>query len=326
MALDVDLLRLLRAIDEEGSISAAARRLGVSQPAASQQLRRAERSIGTALVERSGRRSRPTEPGRVLAHHAVAVENLLAAAESEVMAVAGLAAGTVRLVAFPSASARLVPRALAAMRRAHPDLQVTLAEVEPPGSLDLLRAGHADVVVTFDHVVPGHSVPADLDGLLVQPLLADEVRLAVPAGSTWADRDHVPVAELADEDWIAGCPRCRGHLVDLAAAAGFVPRIRYETDDYVAVLGLVAEGLGVALLPSLAEAHGGVPGVATCRCPRRAPGRRRGDDAGPGPRAERARPARGAAGQLRSRVRAARTTSRSVVRQNGGRASSSALP
>ncbi|MGJ7440391.1 LysR family transcriptional regulator [Aquipuribacter sp. MA13-6] len=263
MAIDVDLLRLLRAVNDEGSISAAARRLGISQPAASQQLRRAERSIGTALVERTGRRSRPTEPGRVLARHAVGVENLLAAAESEVLAVAGLAAGTVRLVAFPSASARLVPRALALLRRQHPDLRVSLAEVEPPGSLARLRDGAADVVVTFDYQVPGHSTPAALDGLTVVPLLADEVRLAVPTDGPWSAGGPVAVAELAEEEWIAGCPRCRGHLVALAAAAGFVPRIRYETDDYVAVLGLVAEGLGVALLPSLAEVHDAVPGVTT---------------------------------------------------------------
>lgn len=261
MTVDVEVLRLLRAVSEEGSISAAARRLGISQPAASQQLRRAERAIGTALVERVGRSSRPTEPGRVLARHAVAVENLLAAASSEVMAVAGLAAGTVRLVAFPSASARLVPRALASLRRAHPELQVTLAEVEPPGSLELLRAGHADVVVTFHHHRPGRGAPADLDGLGAVPLLADEVRLAVPAGSELADREDVRVGELAGQEWIAGCPRCRGHLVDLADAAGFSPRIRYETDDSVAVLGLVAEGLGVALVPSLATAGGVTPGV-----------------------------------------------------------------
>ncbi len=263
MAVDVAVLRLLRAVDDEGSISAAARRLGISQPAASQQLRRAERLIGTALVERVGRASRPTDPGRVLARHAVAVENLLAAAEREVLAVAGLAAGTVRLVAFPSASARLVPRALAALRRGSPGLTVALAEVEPPGSLDLLRRGDADVVVTFDHVVPGHSTPTDLDGLVVTPLLDDEVRIAVPSGGRWGGETAVAMAELAHEEWIAGCPRCRGHLVDLAAAAGFVPRIRYETDDYVAVLGLVGEDLGVALVPSLAWLHRDAAGVRT---------------------------------------------------------------
>jgi len=268
VAVDVEVLRLLRAVSDEGSISAAARRLGISQPAASQQLRRAERAIGTALVERAGRTSRPTEPGRVLARHAVAVENLLAAAEREVLAVAGLAAGTVRLVAFPSASARLVPRALAVLRRGSPGLQVALAEVEPPGSLELLRRGDADVVVTFDHVVVDHvvprrSAPTDLDGLSVVALLDDEVRVAVHASRPWAPASRVKMAELGDEEWIAGCPRCRGHLVDLAAAAGFTPRIRYETDDYVAVLGLVAEDLGVALVPSLARVQQDVPGVVT---------------------------------------------------------------
>jgi len=267
--IDVDVLRLLRAVSDEGSISAAARRLGISQPAASQKLRRAERAIGTALVERSGRTSRPTDPGRVLARHAVAVENLLAAAEREVLAVAGLAAGTVRLVAFPSASARLVPRALAVLRRGSPDLRVALAEMEPPGSLELLRRGDADVVVTFDHVVtldravPRHPTPSELDGLSVVALLDDEVRVAVHAARPWARASRVRMAELDDEEWVAGCPRCRGHLVDLAAAAGFVPRIRYETDDYVAVLGLVAEDLGVALVPSLARVERAVPGVVT---------------------------------------------------------------
>ena len=259
----MDVLRLLRAVSDEGSISGAARRLGISQPAASQQLRRAERAIGTALVERTGRTSRPTDPGRVLARHAVAVENLLAAAEREVLAVAGLAAGTVRLVAFPSASARLVPRALAVLRRGSPGLRVALAEMEPPGSLELLRCGDADVVVTFDHVVPRHSTPTDLDGLSVVDLLDDEVRVAVHAARPWARASRVKMAELGHEEWIAGCPRCRGHLVDLAAAAGFMPRIRYETDDYVAVLGLVAEDLGVALVPSLARVQWDVPGVVT---------------------------------------------------------------
>ena len=259
----MQVLRLLRAVSDEGSVSAAARRLGISQPAASQQLRRAERAMGTALVERSGRTSRPTEPGRVLARHAVAVENLLAAAEREVHAVAGLAAGTVRLVAFPSASARLVPRALALLRRRSPGLTVALAEVEPPGSVELLRRGDADVVVTFDHVVAGHSLPPDLAGLAATPLLDDEVRVAVPAAGPWGGRSTVAIGELAQEEWIAGCPRCRGHLVDLAAQAGFVPRIRYETDDYVAVLGLVGEELGVALVPSLAQVDRDAPGVVS---------------------------------------------------------------
>ena len=91
-------------------------------------------------------------------------------------------------------------------------------------------------------MVPGHSTPPDLEGLAVVPLLDDEVRVAVPAAGPWGGRTSVALADLAGEEWIAGCPRCRGHLVDLAAQAGFVPRIRYETDDYVAVLGLVGRG------------------------------------------------------------------------------------
>lgn len=252
MTVDVSVLRLLRAVTEEGSVSAAARRLGISQPAASQQLRRAERELGTALVERVGRRSRPTEPGQVLARHAVTVENALRAADSEVRAVAGLRSGTVRLVAFPSASADLVPRALAAMAASQPGVRVTLDELEPPQSLQQLRDGGCDVVVAFHHERGGRP-PADYDALLARPLFRDEVRVALPRDHRLAAGPAVQVRDLAAESWIAGCPRCRGHLVTVADDAGYAPRIGYATDDYVAVLGLVAAGLGVAMLPGLVE-------------------------------------------------------------------------
>lgn len=252
MTVDVSVLRLLRAVTEEGSVTAAARRLGISQPAASQQLRRAERELGTALVERVGRRSRPTEPGQVLARHAVTVENALSAADSEVRAVAGLRSGTVRLVAFPSASADLVPRALAAIAASHPGVRVTLDELEPPQSLQRLREGSCDVVVAFHHE-RGDLSPTDYDGLVTCPLFRDDVRVALPRHHRLADGPAVSVRDLAAESWIAGCPRCRGHLAQVCDDAGFVPTVGYATDDYVAVLGLVAAGLGVAMLPALVE-------------------------------------------------------------------------
>ncbi|MGL5866889.1 MAG: LysR family transcriptional regulator [Dermatophilaceae bacterium] len=250
--IDAAGLRVMKAIADEGSFTAAASRLGYTQPAISQMVRRLEHRMGTVLVERVGRTVRLTEAGQVLARHATPVLAALDAAEEEVAAIAGLRSGRVRLMAFPSSSATLVPRALALVKQRFPDVSITFAEAEPPESLAALRAGECDLAVAFTYEGGdlGHG-GADLDAFITTPLLEDEVRLAVPSTHPTASLDTVDLASLADDPWIAGCPRCRGHLLTLSAAAGFQPDVAYETEDYVAVLGLVSEGLGVALIPDL---------------------------------------------------------------------------
>lgn len=248
--IDVNSLRVMRAIGDEGGFTAAADRLGYSQPAVSQLVRRLERRLGTALVERAGRSVRLTEAGEVLARHAVTVLAAIDAAQEEVAAIAGLRAGRVRVMAFPSSSATLVPQALASLRSDHPALTVSFVEAEPPESLAALRSGECDVAVAFTY--PGTDAQqADLTGLTTVPLLDDEVQVALPAAHVQARHAAVALADLSGETWIAGCPQCRGHLLSIARRDGFEPRVDYATDDYVAVLGLVAAGLGVALVPGL---------------------------------------------------------------------------
>ncbi len=250
--IDAAGLRVMRAIADEGSFTAAAAALGYTQPAISQMVRRLEQRTGTVLVERVGRGVRLTEAGQVLARHAGPVLAALDAAEEEVAAIAGLRSGRVRLMAFPSASATLVPRALALVKERFPDISISFTEAEPPESVAALRAGDCDLAVTFTYegtdAVRGED---DLEAFVITPLLEDDVRLAVPRTHPLAERESADLASLAGEPWIAGCPRCRGHLVQLADAAGFRPEVTYETEDYVAVMGLVAEGLGVALIPDL---------------------------------------------------------------------------
>ncbi len=242
----------MKAIADEGSFTAAAASLGYTQPAISQMVRRLEQRTGTVLVERIGRNVRLTEAGQVLARHATAVLAALDAAEEEVAAIAGLRSGRVRLMAFPSASATLVPRALALVKQRFPDVSISFTEAEPPESLAALKAGECDLAVAFAY--EGTDLgrgEEDLDAFVITPLLDDEVRLAVPEGHAVAEQETVDLADLAAEPWIAGCPRCRGHLLQLTHDAGFRPDVAYETEDYVAVMGLVAEGLGVALIPDL---------------------------------------------------------------------------
>ncbi|MFC9591638.1 LysR family transcriptional regulator [Streptomyces sp. NPDC056944] len=241
-------LRVLRAVAATGSFSAAARELGCTQPAVSQQMKALEASAGTPLLIRTGREMRLTQAGEVLVRHASGILAGLTAAEEEVAAIAGLRAGRVRLVSFPSGSSTLVPTALAALRAAHPGTRVSLVEAEPPRSIEMLREGDCDIALAFRY----GAGQAEWDDLVVRPLLADRLVGLVPEGHRLAGAGAVGIAELADESWIAGCPRCRRQLVDVCEDAGFTPRIDFATDDYPAVVGLVGAGLGVAVLPELA--------------------------------------------------------------------------
>ncbi|MCR8946623.1 LysR family transcriptional regulator [Streptomyces sp. OUCMDZ-4982] len=241
-------LRVLRAVATTGSFSAAARELGCTQPAVSQQMKALESSAGTTLLIRTGREMRLTQAGEALVRHASGILAGLTAAEEEVAAIAGLRAGRVRLVSFPSGSSTLVPGALAALRAEHPGTRVSLVEAEPPRSVDLLRDGDCDIALAFRYGASG----GEWDDLVVRPLLTDRLIGLVPDGHRLADAAEVSIGELADESWIAGCPRCRRQLVEVCEESGFTPRIDFATDDYPAVMGLVGAGLGVAVLPELA--------------------------------------------------------------------------
>lgn len=251
----------MRAIADTGTMSAAAEILGTSQPAVSQQVRRLENKLGSTLVERAGRGVRLTEAGAILARHGIAVASAVRAASEEIEALAGLQTGKVRLTAFPSASSTIVPRALVKLRDEHPGIRVTLEEAEPPQSLPALRSGITDLVVAFDY--PPNTVSGqDVQDLVTVHLLDDPMWLAVPSGHPLVeglgphqhrphDIDPIDLSRAQNDTWIAGCPRCRGHLLDVCHASGFEPHVAYATDDYSAVISLVAVGLGVALVPAL---------------------------------------------------------------------------
>ncbi|WP_328494480.1 LysR family transcriptional regulator [Streptomyces sp. NBC_00414] len=249
-------LRVLRAVSATGSFSAAGRELGCTQPAVSQQMKALEASVGTPLLIRTGREMRLTQAGEALVRHAAGIIAGLTAAEEEVAAIAGLRAGRVRLVSFPSGSSTLVPTALAALRAAHPGTRVSLEEAEPPRSVEMLREGDCDVTLAFRYEgaakVGGAAGPDEWDDLVIRPLLTDRLVGLVPEGHRLARAGAVAIGDLADEPWIAGCPRCRAQLIEVCERAGFTPRIDFATDDYPAVVGLVGAGLGVAVLPELA--------------------------------------------------------------------------
>jgi DNA-binding transcriptional LysR family regulator len=253
--LDVTRLRVLAAVARHGSVTAAAQELRYSQPAVSHHLARLEHETGARLVQRVGRGIRLTEAGRLLAERAEEILGRLGAAEVELAAHSGLRAGRVRLAAFPSALATVVPHAAAAFTTSYPGVELGFVEAEPPEALRMLRAGEVDVAVVFGYPEDTGRDP----GVRRTELLTEPLYLVTPAGRASTLTDH------ADGDWIGGCERCRSHLVRRCAAAGFVPRIAFTTDDYVAVQALVAAGLGVTILPELTLTAHRVPGVRATR-------------------------------------------------------------
>jgi DNA-binding transcriptional LysR family regulator len=261
-------LRTLRAIAHSGSFAAAARQLGCTQPAVSQQMKSLELAMGTPLLVRTSREVRVTEAGAALVRRSAGVLAALHAAEEEMAAFAGLRTGRVRLTSFLSGTSALIPSAIAAMRAAHPDMEVSLVEAPPPRSIDLLRNADCDIALAFRYPeIPGGGAKkqGEWQDLAVRPLLADPLVVLVPEGHRLAEMGQVELVELADESWVMGCDCCRRHLLQLCEHAGFEPRAEYKTDDYPTVIGLVAAGLGVAVLPELAFSGASSTGIRLLR-------------------------------------------------------------
>jgi DNA-binding transcriptional LysR family regulator len=248
--LDVRRLHMLRELAERGTIAATAQALGYTPPAISQHLAALERQVGVALLERQGRRVTLTPAARLLVDRTERVLAELEAAEAELAADAGEVRGTVRLAAFPTAAATIVPRAMASFAANHPAAELTLAELEPEDALPALKLGEVDLAVIhsydFSPRPPDPSVELTL-------LLEDDLYVAVPAGHPAAG-DAIQLQALADERWIAGYldTACHRVVVTSCRAAGFEPRVVARSNDFRVVLALVAADQGVALVPGLA--------------------------------------------------------------------------
>ncbi|MFI8101614.1 LysR substrate-binding domain-containing protein [Streptomyces sp. NPDC086023] len=241
-------IRTFHEVVTTGSYSAAARALGYTQPAVTQQMKALERAVGTPLFTRVGRRMQLTDAGQSLARHAETILGSLSAAQQQMKAYARLRTGRVRLCGFPSANATLVPEALSRLAKDHPGITVELLEGEPPDSLHRLQRGECDITLAFTYPGLHEEVP---DEVTEVRLLEDQLTVLLPHGHRLARRRAVHLADLAEEKWIAGCPRCRANLLHECAELGFVPDIVFATDDNLVVQSLVAQGLGVAMTPAL---------------------------------------------------------------------------
>lgn len=252
--LDVKRMKVLREVAHRGSFSAAAEALSYTQSAVSQQIAALEREAGTVLVERSARGVRLTDAGQALVRHADAILARLADAEAELEAIAGLRGGRLRLASFPSAGATVMPRAIARFRELHPGVELTLRPAEPDEAVQMLRAGDVDIALSIT-TEAGDAVCHTKDGLDYCTLLDDPMYVALSQDHPLAHKRTLKLAELADEDWMLGSTgSCPDTSIFLRACqtSGFEPKVAFHSDDYPAIQGFVAAGMGVSFIPDLA--------------------------------------------------------------------------
>jgi DNA-binding transcriptional LysR family regulator len=254
--LTVTGLRVLQEVAARGSFTAAAQTLGYSQSAVSRQVALLESTAGAPLFERLPRGVRPTPTGIALLRHAGPVLERLDAAVQELRTMREGLAGRLRLGAFPTAMAGLIPGALARLAEQAPGVAVRLREGGSVAQLRRLRAGRLDVAV----IATGAGLDYDLEGLLADRLLSGRPWLAVGLGHRFAERGWATVGELAGERWIVGEPEADGPQFGAWPTLDGPQRVAHAVRDWPARFGLVAAGLGVAVVPGLL-AHAAPPGV-----------------------------------------------------------------
>ncbi len=250
--IDLRKLRLLRAVEQRGTVIAAASGLHLTPSAVSQQIAGLARELGVPLLEKQGRGVRLTGHARVLLGHAHTIEAQLELARADLAAFGDGSVGEVRVATLPTAVAAVLGPAMAELRVQRPGLQVLSRDMDPKGALRALDAGDVDIAITVDH--PGGPRPDDPRYARVD-LITDILDAVVREDHPLAGSAQIELADLAHEQWISGNPNdaCAAIADSACAAAGFQPDVRHWTIEYDALAALVAAGAGVGLIPRLAQ-------------------------------------------------------------------------
>ncbi|MFP3986289.1 LysR family transcriptional regulator [Streptomyces sp. E11-3] len=246
--IDPRRLRVLRAVADHRTVTAAASALYLTPSAVSQQLNALEKETGHTLLIRSGKGVTLTAAGEILLVHTHAMLAQLERAEAELAAYAGGAAGEVSVAAFATGIAEVVAPTLGRLSETHPGIRVRVRDAEGDESLPLVLDGEADLAVAVEYRgAPG----ADDQRLSRVPLYAEPFDAVLRADHPLAGRERVELAWLDDSDWIGPYPGNPCHDMVLLACelAGFQPRLVHLSDDFRAVVALAGAGAGVALVP-----------------------------------------------------------------------------
>jgi DNA-binding transcriptional LysR family regulator len=243
-------LRVLRAVAARGSFTAAAAELGYTQSAISKRVAALERTTGHTLVIRERKGVRLTHAGEVLLGHAATALEAMEDAERELDGANAIRVRPVRLGAFASAAAGVVPGALGRLARDRPEIVVTLREGTSAVLTRALRAGSLDIALLAS--VPPHAPPDDGDPTLEVEILAEgPLRIAVGASHRLAGRSRVHAAELTGERWVAARSEAREQLLGVWPGSSGRPNAPYVVRDWLTKLRLVASGAAITTIPDV---------------------------------------------------------------------------
>jgi len=246
--LSVTGLRVLREVAARGSFTAAAESLGYTQSAVSRQIAGLEAAAGARLFERASRGVQLTDAGGALLAHAVGALDQLDAATRELAGMRESASGRLRVGAFPTAIAALLPRALATFRSRHPAITVSLREGTTPSQLRRLASAATELAVVG--ALPGQ--PLEGGQVVFEPLLDDPLLIALAREHPLASRRTVDLDDLVGESWIAASTDADDTLLGVWPSLEWRPNVAFIAREWTAKLGLVAAGLGVTVVPGLA--------------------------------------------------------------------------
>ncbi|WP_051223530.1 LysR family transcriptional regulator [Conexibacter woesei] len=254
--LDLKLLTTFREVAHKRSFSDAAVTLGYTQPAVSQHVSRLEATLGVRLLERDARGVHLTPAGELLLTRAAALLDQARRAEDDVREAAGAGRPCVRIGAFATLAGGLLPGATRDLRARRPDLRLEVKVFEPEDSIDELLAGRLDVATLIDSELMPLAVR---DGVEHVFLCDDPLFVVMGSDHPMAGRPSLGLEELSEEGWLmpdvgGTCPDSN-IVLRACRDAGFEPDVRLAFDDYPALQGMAAAGVGVALLPSLATAN-----------------------------------------------------------------------
>ncbi len=248
-------LLILVEIQRTGSLARAALNLDVSPPAVSQQLIRVEKIVGAALVERGPRGAALTPLGERLAEHGTRVYEELVRAEDSAAAFLQTHAKRLRVGSLPSVSASLLPPVLASLRYRHPDVELSVVDLPSDAGAQMVADDRLDVAFAATYS-PAATENTWGDRLSIELILRDPMVVVLPDDHRLAGPSRTPVdiGDLAEESWVSGSPGrpSRGQLDDVAADAGFVPHVPFQTESYDVAQALTDSGVAVAFVPRLA--------------------------------------------------------------------------
>lgn len=257
--LNLHRLRILREIEQRGTVSAAAKALWMTPPSISQHMSALEAETGVVLLERVGRGVRLTPAARRLVAHTERMLAEMERAEADLATAREVVSGPLSIAAFPTAGrAILIPAAIELMNR-HPGLELHLSDLEQPESFSELRSGNLDIAVGLEYTFAPHT---EAEGFELEHLMSEPVYLAMPATHPLAD-GPVSLDQLRGERWFAARQPnpCHEAVVRATAYCGFDARIELLASmDYQVILAAVGAGLGVTLIPHLALGND-YPGV-----------------------------------------------------------------